>query len=195
MKKAIVIGWVSEQYETGGRGVGTVSKGWGDNGGVSYGKHQLSSKMGTMQKFLDSEFGKPFTEFKSLVPGTEKFNTVYKQVAVKRKAEFEKAQCDFIKATHYDVQAAKLKEFNLDQRHQAVRECVFSTAVQYGPNTQIILRSGVSPKCSDEEFIRIVQQYKKAKVPVYFKSSSKKVQDHIVDRCEAEMITLLDFLE
>src|SRR5262249_46471025 len=40
------LGSLSEKYESGGRGPGTVSTGKGDLGGVSYGTYQLSSKVG-----------------------------------------------------------------------------------------------------------------------------------------------------
>ena len=47
------LGSVSSKYETGGRGVGTVSTGKGDHGGVSYGKHQMTAA--TMTSFLKSD--------------------------------------------------------------------------------------------------------------------------------------------
>ncbi|MEO7404886.1 MAG: hypothetical protein ABIU95_14560, partial [Burkholderiales bacterium] len=45
------LGKLSAKYESGGRASGTVSSGKGDPGGVSYGSYQLSSKVGTAQKF------------------------------------------------------------------------------------------------------------------------------------------------
>ena len=46
------LGQTSSKYEAGNRGISTISTGRGDHGGVSYGAYQLSSKMGTLQKFL-----------------------------------------------------------------------------------------------------------------------------------------------
>lgn len=43
------LGQTSTKYETGGRGVGTISTGKGGHG-VSYGSYQLSSKMGGVQE-------------------------------------------------------------------------------------------------------------------------------------------------
>lgn len=40
-----ILGELSEKFETGGRGAGTVSGGQGDPGGASYGSYQMSSKL------------------------------------------------------------------------------------------------------------------------------------------------------
>lgn len=193
----IVTGWVSEKFESGGRGVSTVSTGNGDNGGVSYGKHQLSTNAGTMAAFLKSEFGKPFTEFNGYTPGTTAFNAVYKSVASKRADEFAAAQAAFIRKTHYEPQAATLEKagWNLGKRHQAVREMVYSTAVQYGPNTSVLLNCSWLPSDTDEQLITKAQQFKKRSVPTYFKRSSIAVQKSVEDRCQNEQAVLLAFLK
>jgi len=49
------LGALSAEFESGGRGPGTVSSGKGDPGGVSYGIYQLSSKAGTVAGFLSGE--------------------------------------------------------------------------------------------------------------------------------------------
>ena len=47
------LGKLSEEFETGGRGPGTVSTGVGDAGGVSYGSYQMTSKNGgTVLRFV-----------------------------------------------------------------------------------------------------------------------------------------------
>ncbi len=60
------LGSLSEQYESGGRGPGTVSLGRGDPGGVSYGTYQLSSTRGTVRQFVNEFYP---TQFRGLVPG------------------------------------------------------------------------------------------------------------------------------
>lgn len=194
---AIVTGFVSELYESGGRGVATVSTGKGDNGGVSYGKHQLSTNSGSMAAFLKSVYGKPFSEFNGKVPGTDAFNAIYKSVAAKRGDEFATAQAQYIRESHYDPQAAKLDAagYHLSKRHQAVREMVYSTSVQYGKSTGVIVNSPALPNDSDEQLITKVQDFKKRTVPTYFKSSSIAVQKSIEDRCDKEKATLLKFLK
>lgn len=195
--KPVVTGFVSELYESGGRGVATVSTGKGDHGGVSYGKHQLSSLSGSMALFLKSVYGQPFTEFGKQAPGSASFNSIYKSVCTKRGPEFAEAQSGYIRESHYEPQAAKLNAagYGLDKRHQAVREMVFSTSVQYGKSTGVILNSPAMVNDSDEQLIIKVQQFKKRSVPTYFKSSSIAVQKSIEDRCDNEQATLLKFLK
>jgi hypothetical protein len=47
------LGQTSAQYESGAGGVGTISTGKDDKGGVSHGAYQLSSASGTLQEYLD----------------------------------------------------------------------------------------------------------------------------------------------
>lgn len=194
-----ITGNIAGKYESGGRGVRTVSTGKGDKGGVSYGKHQLASNTGTMAAFLKSKFGAPYrARFGSLVPGTKEFSAVYTQIANEKPQEFEVNQFLYIASTHYEPQAAKLKASAIDvySRHVAVRECVFSVSVQYGPNTSIIIKAlGPNFKGSDREFIENVQTYRGSSVAIYFKSSSKKVQDNVAQRAKDELNDLLALLK
>ena len=64
------IGGLSERYESGGRGPGTVSSGAGDPGGVSYGTYQLAGNMNRPQEFLANEGSRWAAEFGGARPGT-----------------------------------------------------------------------------------------------------------------------------
>lgn len=191
-------GIVSEKYESGGRGVATVSTGKGDAGGVSYGKHQLSSKSGTMAAFLNSKFGSAYkARFGATKPGNKDFSAIYSAIAKERPLEFATNQFLYIAATHYDPQVAKLKANGIDvaNRNVAVQECVFSVSVQYGPNTSLIVNAlKTNFKGTDAEFISKVQEYRKNTVGVYFKSSSKKTQQSVADRAVDEQNDLLKLL-
>ena len=75
MNKSHQLGALSERYESGGRGCGTVSGGQGDPGGVSYWLHQLASKTGTVAAFLKAEGARWAAELgaaHAVVCGTEK---------------------------------------------------------------------------------------------------------------------------
>jgi len=101
------LGSVSEKYETGGRGVGTISSGRGDPGGVSYGSYQLASKTGTLQKYLEQ------SEFKDQLSGdinSEEFKANWKKLAKEEPEKFKMDQHDFIKKTHYDPVLAEYKK-------------------------------------------------------------------------------------
>lgn len=200
-------GSISEKYESGGRGVGTVSSGAGDAGGVSYGKHQLASKNGSMQKFLNSKWGAPYKDrFRVLKegnwipmePGTPEFSSVYKMICLDKPQEFEANQFGYILETHYDPQVRVLLNAGIDisKRHIAVAECVLSVAVQYGPSTNFTVQAlGTNFKGTDEEFIKRVQAYRRDTVNVRFKSSSQKVRDGIVTRSKNEEADLLALLK
>lgn len=197
------LGSISEKYESGGRGVDTVSKGTGDHGGVSYGKHQLSSKSGTMQKFVNSPENEKFAQyFEGLTPGSAQFNAVYSQLAKERGEEFGFAQQNFIRRTHYDPAMRKLQDNGIDfsGRSRALNELVFSTATQYGPGgapSKIMraLRGMDVNSMSDAEIITAIQDNKAANTHIDFKSSSVETQQSITGRAGREKADLLAMLQ
>lgn len=187
------LGSVSAQFESGGRGVSTVSTGAGDYGGVSYGTHQLASNNGSMMNFLNSKEGQPFlAQFGGQAPGTAGFNAAYKQLASTQGDALSKAQDDYITRTHYAPQAAKLQNdlgLDVSKRGKAVQEMVYSTAVQYGGNTNAIKRAlqGLDlDSMTDAQIVNTVQQSKAQNVGKDFKSSSADVQASVAARAENE---------
>jgi archaellum component FlaC len=126
-------GDISAKYESGGRGVGTISTGVGDKGGVSYGTHQLASKTGTMQAFVNSPEGKAFAaSFKGLTPGSPEFNAAYKQVVATSGDAFEKAQNAFIGRTHAQPVFDMAQGMGFDTSNPAIRKALYSQSVQSG---------------------------------------------------------------
>jgi hypothetical protein len=142
------LGKLSEKYESGGRGPGTVSTGKGDPGGVSYGTYQLASKIGRADQFVTKYYP---DEFKGLKGGTDEFTKKWKELADKDPKALHANEHAFIKETHYDPQVKKLaKDVSLDvtKRSAALRDAVWSVAVQHGPNTDIIV-TAVKPLIKD----------------------------------------------
>jgi len=195
-------GSVAEKYESGGRGVGTISTGRGDHGGVSYGKHQLSTKSGTMNTFLNSPEAQQFAPyFEGLTPGSAEFNSVYSKIA-KDMPEFEIAQKRFIERTHYEPAMEKLQKNGIDfsERSRALNELVFSTSVQYGAsgaNSKIMraLEGQDVSKLTDAQLIELIQNDKGANVGTDFKSSSYEVQQSVAARTQREKADLLAMLQ
>lgn len=195
-------GSVAEKYESGGRGVGTISTGKGDHGGVSYGKHQLSTKSGTMSKFLNAPEAQQFAPyFEGLTPGSAEFNSVYSKIA-KDMPEFEIAQKRFIERTHYEPAMEKLQKNGIDfsERSRALNELVFSTSVQYGAggaNSKIMraLEGQDVSKLTDAQLIELIQNDKGANVGTDFKSSSYDVQQSVAARTQREKADLLAMLQ
>lgn len=139
------IGSISERFESGGRGPGTVSSGRGDPGGVSYGTYQLASRTGTLGRFLEKEGARWAAELAAGgKPGSAGFSAVWKAIALREREAFATAQHSFIARTHYAPAVDKLragKAIDLDTRHDAVREAVWSVSVQHRRAADILMRA------------------------------------------------------
>lgn len=204
---AEALGALSAKYETGGRGPGTVSTGAGDFGGVSYGSYQMASKMGVPTKFV-TQSGFPWlNDFANLVAGTAAFTAVWKRIAAAQTDDFQRAQHQYIKRTHYDPLVAKiLGDDNLDinTRCRALQDVVWSTAVQHGPGTPIVHRACASLSCKttdanyDELLIRAIYAERgKRKADgnlAYFSKSSPSVQTGVANRFKSELQDALKML-
>ena len=132
------LGKLSEKYESGGRGPGTVSTGVGDPGGVSYGTYQLASKVGRADEFVTKHYP---DEFQGLKGGTPEFTAKWKALAAADPKALHAKEHEFIRVTHYEPQCAKLlKDAKLDvaKRSATLRDVVWSTAVHHGPKTDVV---------------------------------------------------------
>ena len=99
---------LSEKYE--GGGPATISTGEGDSaGGVSYGTYQLSTKQGSVQKFLDwcrdqggvaADYGAALAQFE---PGSEEFSRQWRFIAEIDREGFGQIQTDFVMPQYYDA--------------------------------------------------------------------------------------------
>ncbi|ELE2163529.1 type VI secretion system tip protein VgrG [Vibrio fluvialis] len=191
------LGKTSEKYESAGRGPGVISTGRGDYGGASYGAYQMSSNMGVVQKFI--QFSKFKERFYGLTPATNEFNDTWKDIASNYSQEFTEEQHLFIKRTHYDVQVKYLKNkgFILSHNRAAVHDLIWSTSVQFGPRTNLIIRAldgeDVS-KVSDVDLIIKVQDYKESNTEKLFRSSPSWWND-LRKRAKSEKQSLLELEE
>lgn len=189
------LGSVAEKYESGGRGVGTVSTGAGDHGGVSYGTHQLSSKTGTMAAFLKSPDGQKFAgEFAGLSAGSAAFNSKYKDVANRRGDEFKKSQQDYITRTHYMPAKQIAEGYGFDTKNRGIQEAIYSHSTQYGANHKSrfkrVAESGVDMK-DNEAVLKAFYADKAAYVNKDFSSSSASVKASVAKRIKAEQADVL----
>ncbi len=200
------LGSLSEKYETGGRGPSTVSTGAGDYGGVSYGSYQMTSKPngGTVAVFiLQADF--PWRDtFSGLIPGNEAFTEQWKKIATEEPVKLHDAEHTFIKRTHYDPLAAKVRNsygIDVTNRHYALQEVIWSTAVQQGPNTPVVNRAlqSLSQQGKDDpdntEFDRYLisaiyeergRRTDDGKL-AYFSKNSISVQESVAKRFEEEL--------
>lgn len=196
-----VLGKLSEKYETGGRGAGTVSGGQGDPGGVSYGSYQMTSKpnRGTVGRFVaQADF--PFRDrFAGLVPGTAQFSAAWKQLAAAQPATFQESQHDYIKRTHFDPLVAKIKaqdKVDITTRSRALQDVIWSTSVQHGPGSSIphvaIASLSVGPDSPDFDRRLISAIYaergrmKASGVLAHFPRCSPAVRKGVANRFKSE---------
>lgn len=204
------LGSLSAKYETGGRGPGTVSSGTGDRGGVSYGSYQMTSKPrgGTVSRFV-SQPGFPWrAEFEGLTPGTPPFSKVWRQLAGQEPDRFHEAQHAYIKKTHYDPLVKKIRGddgLRVNARSHALKDVVWSTAVQHGPNNSIVHRAlrtvQESPKGHelDRVIIKAIYTERGRRKPdgnlTYFSRNSAGVQKGVARRFVNEEKDALKMLE
>lgn len=135
------LGALSERYESGGRGPGTVSTGAGDPGGVSYGLFQLASRTGTAAAFVAAE-GAAWAEELVDAPGSAAFSAAWRAVAAREGERFAGAQRSFIARTHYRPVVAKVLAatgLDCDARSRALRDAVWSAAVQHGAAARLTI--------------------------------------------------------
>ena len=199
------LGKLSEKYESGGRGAGTVSTGKGDLGGVSYGTYQMASRGGeksTAAKFVRNS--KWADQFEGMQVGSEAFSSKWKDIA-KNDPEFAQAQHNYIKKTHYDPLVGKIQKdtgVDLSGRSKALQDVLWSTAVQHGGGTSMVskaLQGQDVSSMSDEQIIKAIYAERGKRNEVgelaYFKSSSADVQKGVANRYKSEEAQALAMLE
>jgi len=170
------LGALSEQYESGGRGPGTVSGGYGDPGGVSYGTYQLASKTGTVTAFVANE-GRRWAALLPGAPGSAEFSEGWRDVAAREPGAFGEAQHAFIERTHYrpTVDAVRQRSgVDLDARSQGVRDATWSVAVQHGKAVDILLGAiaDAGTGASDAALLRALYKRRAAYVRALYKGNT-----------------------
>jgi LysM repeat protein len=204
-----VLGKLSEQFETSGRGPGTVSGGQGDPGGPSYGSYQMTSlpNGGRVKEFI-SQADFPFRRhFEGLTPGSAPFTNAWKDLANTRRDEFQAAQHEFIKRTHFDVLVRKILQddrVNIAERSLTLQDVIWSCAVQHGPSSSIPHRAigsvGVRPDdpAFDKQFIVAIYEERGRTgdngVLVHFPRASAAVQEGVAKRFRDEQVKALAML-
>ena len=197
------LGKLSARYESNGN-PGTVSGGVGDAGGVSYGTYQFASKTGSAQSFVNWLKGSHPNYYKELAgktPGGAAFSAAWKRVAAQDSKGFGAAQHDYIKSKFYDVAKAqdnRIHGLDLDHRSKALKDVLWSTAVQHGPANTIFEKALAGKnvaKMSDAEIIKAVYAERGRKDShgnlVHFSGCSSAVQRSVANRFVHEQAAAL----
>ncbi len=139
---SVELGALSAQFESGRAGVASV--GYDSHGGTSYGTYQISSRQGTMDRFLeflkahDPNIGDRLSRSGADNTGSTQgaFPSEWKNIAAENPEYFEGLQRQFIKETHYEPALAEIlgrTGKDLSQCSPTVHQVLWSTAVQHGP--------------------------------------------------------------
>ena len=187
------LGFVSERYESGGRS-DAIGANKGDRGGKSYGKYQLATNTGTLNRFLDYLKKANPDAYQELLaagkPGSAEFDTKWKELA--KRGVLTGHEEEFIKQTHYDpALEAILRNTGIDisTRSRALQEAAWSTSVQHGAGGASALFKEIkaNKNMSDEEIINKLYEARKTK----FGGSSTNVRQNVITRLESEKAQLL----
>lgn len=182
------LGFVSAKYETGGYDGGLVSSGSGDYGGISYGIPQFSTTTGSANNFvkwLKSAHPDMGSYFGSATAGSAEFGNAWKTVYQKFGDKFSNAQTSYAYSQFVQplVNLAKQKTGVDYTRSSALKELIFSTAIQFGGGSLGLRALGnVNSGMSDTDIINTSYDTKIANYKNFFKSSSGSVQESVRNR-------------
>lgn len=135
------LGALAAMFESGEKGIAAI--GFDRTGGTSYGKFQISSRAGTMNRFLsflnerDPAMAERLRKSGPSNTGSTqgRMPAEWVKIAAEMPERFESLQTEFIKKDHYQPARVKILErtgVDIETAKPAVREALFSTAVQHG---------------------------------------------------------------
>lgn len=193
--KSVNIGYISQKYESSGKWVDTISSGENDPGGVSYGAHQLASKTGTMEQYLQSKEAESYSKsFRGMKPGTHNFNKKYREIATRDPVWFAKSQKEFITRTHYVPVLKYATEQGWSTNDPKIKEVLYSIGVQHAWAKIIVKNAGKPDGKTVEQQVRMLFKARKEYVGALSKipASTKK---SLLNRYEAEMKDVLEIFK
>lgn len=201
------IGKLSARFESGGDGIAAI--GYDRNGGTSYGKYQIASRVGSMNaflSFLDTEAPDLAKRLRQSGPAntgsrTGKMPSEWKAIAKEQPERFEQLQEAYIHQSHYKPALDAIGEktgLDASNLSAAMREVIWSTAVQHGPAgaTRIFTQADNMSGSADNpgyERKMITNVYKLR--AGQFGSSTTQVREAVQSRFRQEKQMALNMLE
>lgn len=185
------IGTLSEKYESGGD-PGVI--GYDSTGGYSYGAYQLAHQ--NAKKFVEqSPYAK---EFQSLTFNSPEWQAKWKEIAKEDPEGFGQSQKSYISNTHYAPQLSKIVNSGIDinKFSPVLQDVIWSTAVQHGPNTDVIVKAYNDAKKilkrepSDDELITQIYNERATRFP----SSTPEIRASVQKRFAKERDQALKML-
>ncbi|MEG2866765.1 MAG: SH3 domain-containing protein, partial [Terrisporobacter sp.] len=200
-KNGDYLGILSEKYESNGN-PGCISSGEGDYGGKSYGAWQLSSKLGSLNNFIDWLAYKNHGFYKDLIDARKldnglnygnHFDKEWRYIAKNNYNEFYNLQHEYTKITFYDDLIRRLKnsgEYTSVLNNFAVENVIWSTAVQHGGYGAYKIIGPLTHITNPEKFIIDIYNERGRRNSngdlVYFPNCSKSVQEAVASRYTRE---------
>jgi hypothetical protein len=196
------LGSLSAKYESNGD-PGSIGNNYGDFGGKSYGAYQFASNVGSVNSFLKWLMSADNDLYKRLIAAKNKdggygsnFDSTWKAIAKEDKEHFFDLQHAYIKYAYYDpvVEYFEARDFYINERSLALRNVVWSTAVQHGTNGAKGIIGLQDLTKSDRVIITGIYN-ERMKVNKYFASSSPAIRQSVYNRFIKELQDALNMLE
>jgi hypothetical protein len=206
--KAEPQGKLCAKYESGGD---SAAIGYDSKGGTSYGMYQIASNTGTMDrfmKFLDTKAPELAKKLSAAGPSNTggkdgAMPEAWKKVAAEQGKRFEELQHEFIRESHYEPAAKSISMacgLDVSGKPQALREVLWSTAVQHGATgaTEIFVTAsdnlqakGKSVQNFDRAMIEEIYRLRSG----HFGSHTNRVRTAVQNRLQDEKETAVAMLE
>lgn len=163
------LGYISAREESNGN-PGAVGLNPNDKGGASFGVWQLSSKMGTVDDFLNfikdknREIYLQLSESKKQDNNSygENFISSWKEIAKNKHDLFYELQRLFIKRNYYDsfIKLAKKNNLNINYLldYNSTSNMIWSTCVQHGSGGAIKIMKKITPITTMEHLIERIYE-------------------------------------
>lgn len=134
------LGNLAQKFESAAKGSQAI--GYDRHGGTSYGTYQLSSKAGTFDNFLtflekeEPEWAKTLKNAGSANTGSRSgaVPTAWKKLCAENPERMKELEHSFIVESHYEPVLNYVQKKWNDNISPALKEVIFSTAVQHGVN-------------------------------------------------------------
>lgn len=201
------IGKLSARFESGGDGIAAI--GYDSTGGTSYGKYQIASRVGSMKNFLEfldreaPDISKRLRRAGPANTGGRRggMPNEWRAIAKEQPERFERLQEAFIHETHYKPALSAIEKstgLNGSSISPAMREVIWSTAVQHGPSgaARIFARADdISGKPTDAAYERKMISNVYNLRAGQFGSSTRQVREAVQNRFRQEKQLALNMLD
>ena len=203
----VELGKLAAQFESGRDGIAAI--GYDKTGGTSYGKYQIASRVGSMDrflKFLDTaapDIAKSLRDSGPANTGSRKggMPDMWRKIASEQPDRFEALQEKFIYDSHYKpalegiLAKTDLKE---SQISGTMQEVLWSTAVQHGPSGAVRIFSraakGLADKSGESFDSKLISSVYAIRAE-QFGSSTEQVQKSVRNRMQQEKMLALNMLK